>query len=210
MAFTVPNDQSTQIPADNHIGICCGVIDLGTHQESYQGGPKKTVHKMKIQFELPQVHRDDDKSSIISKTFNVSLFPKASLRIALDSWLGVNWPERFRGQSWDFLLGMPAMVSVSVGQSKRDPTRTATWIAGLGKVPKGLTVPGPNERCYEPFYLDLADCHLPKNLGVYDAEKIRSSKEYRSATFVDEAPKPQIGQVATASVGTDDDDDIPW
>lgn len=194
MSFGVPTDFSNAngtnfepIPADNHVGVCIGVLDMGTHEESFQGGPARVVRKIKVQFELPGVVRTDGKAAIISATYNCSMNEKATFRKVLDAWLGVGWTDLYRGRPWDFLIGLPAMVLVESGPGKRDPGRTVTWIGTVAKFPKGLPAPAPTrDRCY----LDLGGKVLPETLSVWDAEKIRQSAEYRAGGFDDRAPKP--------------------
>ena len=198
--FAVPTDFSNTtggnfepIPRDNHIGVCIGVIDLGTHQESYQGGPPKSVRKVKLQFELPGVERTDGKAAIISATYNYSMHEKATFRKTLNGWLGNDWPERFKGQSWEFLIGTPAMVNVESGPGKRDPSRTVTWIESIGKFPKGLPAPRPTR---DSFWLDLSAKVLPETLSVWDATKVRDSAEYKAGGFTDNAPWPDGSNAA--------------
>lgn len=193
MGFAVPTDFSQTntsfepIPADNHVGICIGVIDLGTHQESYQGKPPKAVRKVKLQFELPNVDRTDGKKAIISATYNYFMNDKATFRKLLDGWLGNDWTERSKGKSWDFLIGTPAMVNVESGPSKRDATRVVTWVESVSKYPKGLPAPAMTR---ERFYLDLTEKSLPETLSPWDAETVRKSAEYLAGGFSDRAPRP--------------------
>lgn len=194
MAFTVPTDFAgtaaafEPIPADNHVGVCVGVIELGTHEESFQGGPPRAVRKIKIQFELPGVVRADGKAGTISSTYNYSMNEKATFRRMLDAWLGGDWTERFKGRRWDFLIGLPGMVNVESGPGRRDPGRTFAWVRAVNKFPKGLDAPRPTR---EPIWLELDAKHLPETLNVWDAEKIRRSAEYRAGGFTDLAPRPE-------------------
>jgi hypothetical protein len=203
MSFAVPTDFSQTssanfepVPADNHIGICVGVLELGTHMESYQGATPKPVRKIKLQFELPGVDRSDGKTAVISATYNYSLHEKSTFRKLLDGWLGTDWPERSKGKSWDFLLTLPAMVNVESGPSKRDPGRTVSWIANVSKFPKGLPAPTVSR---DTVFLDLSAKTLPETLNSYDAEKIRASQEYLAGGFDDRAPRPEKGGYAPAN-----------
>lgn len=179
------------VRSDNHIGVCIGVLDLGTHSESYQGGTPRDVHKVKIVFELPDELRSDGKTFTISKTFNLSMHEKSNFRQALESWLGKDETETIVGSSLEALLERPAMVNVEQGQDKDDPKRKYSYIDGLSKVPTRMTPPPPTR---DTFFLDLDDKRLPAVLSLYDAEKIRQSVEYRAGGFQDDAPKPNDRQ----------------
>lgn len=196
MPLTMPSPSSstggnyTPIPADNHVGVCIGVIDLGTHSESYQGGPPKLNHKVKVQFELPGVERDDGTTAVISKVFNLSMHEKATFRKELEKWLGAKEVAELVGRGLDSLLERPALVNVEQVAAKEDPGRTISYIAGLSKLPKGLGNPTPTR---DTFMLDLDGKFLPPELSIRDAEMIRASREYLAGGFTDEAPRPQAG-----------------
>jgi hypothetical protein len=193
MGFTVPTEfpkagaKYEPIPPDNHLGILIGWIDLGTHMESYQGGPLKANRKVKLQWELPGVSRSDGSTAVISAKYNFSLHEKASFRKVLDAWMGADWPTRFKGQSFEFLLLQPALVLVEQNKDKDDPTRVFSFVKQVGRVPKGMPVPEPTK---STFWLDLDAKLLPEKLSFYDAQAIRESNEFKAGGFRDDAPKP--------------------
>lgn len=198
MALTAPKtmpvpggggQQYEPIPADNYPAICCGVIDLGTHQDSYQGQDPKWRRHVKVQFEIPDVRRGDGKTAIVSKTFyNLSYHEKAGFRIALDSWLGSGWEDTYGGQDLSFLIGLPAMVNVTLETA--DDGKKYNKISAITKLPSRM---GKIEGERDSFYLDLESLYLPPELSKYDAEKIRGSAEYKANTFRDEAPRNDGG-----------------
>jgi hypothetical protein len=194
MSMNVPTDFSkfngkefTPIPADNYPGVCIGVIDLGTHMDSYQGQEPKPNRKVKIQWELPSHRKEDGKTAVMSARYNLSFYENSGLRKMLNAWLGNDWPERFKGQSLQFLIGLPAMVNVECGPSKRDPNRKTNWVGSVTRYPKGMPAPEPEK---DTFWLDLDDKHLPAVLSTWDAETIRESREYKAGGFTDDAPRP--------------------
>lgn len=196
--FSRPQGQSFLVPADNHLGILIGITDLGTHMESYQGGPEKPVRKIRLQWELPTVKKADGSTATISKQFNYSLSDKAHFRKLLDTWLGKDWTEKHKGESWEFLLGIAGMVQVEHIPSTREPGRTMAIVQSVGKVPSWANPPEPTR---DTFFLDLDGKHLPAHLSYWDAEKIRESKEYRAGGFKDEAPREAPGQGGNGSGG---------
>lgn len=192
--------QYEPIPADNHIGLCVGVLDMGTHMESFKGEPPVPKEKIRLLFELPGVTRSDGQPAVIGVTHNFSLNEKANFRKMLDQWLGADWHDRLKGKTWRELCGIPAMVNVASGPSKRDPSRVVSWIEGVSRFPKGLAVP---EGKKEHLYLDLKAKLLPAELSPYDAQTIRDSLEYQRGGFEDQAPTPKPqSSFASASAPT--------
>jgi hypothetical protein len=175
------------IPADNHPGVCIGVIDLGTHQESYQGQPPKPVHKVKVQFELPDSLRDDGQSHVISRAFNLSMHEKSTFRQWIENWLGADETAKVVGQSLECLLLQPAMVNIEHVTDRMDPSRSFAVIKSISRLPKRMAAPEPTRNT---FFLELDAKHLPPELSRRDAELIRKSAEYLAGGFTDEAPRP--------------------
>jgi hypothetical protein len=180
------------VPADNHVGILIGITDLGTHMESYKGAPPKPKRKIRLQWELPDVTRADGSTATISAKYTYSMHENASFRQVLDKWLGAGWPEQHKGQSWEFLLEMPAMVQVEQVKEEGDSDRVFSVVAGVSKVPARLANDLP-KATRDSFFLDLDDKHLPEKLSLKDAEYIRESSEYKAGGFKDEAPRPGQG-----------------
>lgn len=74
-------------PPGNHPAVCVAVVDLGTRQESYQGGPPKPKHKLYIAWELLGVCQSGTtRHHVIGQDYVLSLGEQANLRQMLDSW----------------------------------------------------------------------------------------------------------------------------
>jgi hypothetical protein len=200
--MSVPTDfsqtQATNyepVPADNHVGILIGITDLGTHLESYKGGPPKPKRKIRLQWELPDVTRADGSTATISAKYTYSMHENASFRQLLDNWLGAGWPDQYKGQSWEFLLEMPAMVNVEQIAEGEGSDRVFSVVKGVSKVPARMAKDLP-KATRDSFFLDLDGKHLPEKLSLKDAEYIRDSPEYKAGGFRDEAPRPGQGSNA--------------
>lgn len=192
MSLTIPqsSNQTSKyqpVPADNHVAVLIGVTDLGTHVEQYPGQPAKRVQKVRLQWELPHVKREDGTTATISAKYNFSTHEKSHFRIMLDKWLGANWYTQMVGGTLEFLLGTPAMVQVEHVPNKQQPGSTYPKVVNVAKVPKGMPIP---EVTKDDFYLDLNSKLLPDKLSKWDAELIRKSDEYLAGGFTDNAPKP--------------------
>jgi hypothetical protein len=186
-SFDASGRKFEPVPADNHVGILIGVTDLGTHVEQYPGQPAKRVKKVRLQWELPHVKRDDGSTATISAKYTFSFHEKSNFRKLLDQWLGANWHTQVKGGTLEFLLGTPAMVQVDHVPNKSQPGSTYAKVVNVAKVPRGMPVPEPTK---DHFYLDLDTKTLPEKLSRWDAEMIRESDEYLAGGFTDNAPTP--------------------
>src|SRR5262245_48255351 len=75
-------------PEGTHVARCIGIVDIGTHDNEYQG-KKSKQNQIIIRWELPMEQMDGfDKPApmIVSGWFTNSLGEKANLRKALEAW----------------------------------------------------------------------------------------------------------------------------
>ncbi len=195
MALTIPNKMPDKfvpkvkvapIPEDSYPAVCCGVIDMGTRMESYKGSPPTAKRRIKLQFEIPEIRREDGKTAIIGKTiYNLSYNESANWRLMLDEWLGTGWETKYASNQLDFLIGIPALIKVAAKPDKADPTKIVNTVTTVGSLPSRWgKVTGERDS----FYLDLDDKYLPETLSAWDADKIRESLEYQAGGFRDDAP----------------------
>lgn len=106
------------LPAKTYLGICYSVIDLGTHDENFQG-TINTMRKIKLTREIPSEKRvfSKDKGEqpmVISKDYTLSFGEKANLKKMFDS-RGIKIQNNFQ---FETLLGKPALLSIGVTDSK--------------------------------------------------------------------------------------------
>ncbi len=105
------------VPEDVHLGICVGVVDLGT-QHNFKFN--KYERKCLISFELPEVRTEFevdgetiDAPRFISRRFTLSLGAQSHLRKFLRTWRGRDFtPEELEGFEMKTLLGVGANVQV--------------------------------------------------------------------------------------------------
>ena len=106
-------------PAGNHVAICYGVVDLGEHEQEWQG-KVSLKHRVRISWELCDELMSDGRPFSISKEYTLSLNEKATLRHDLESWRGRPFTDaELAGFDIFVLLGKPCMVNV-VHKPKRD------------------------------------------------------------------------------------------
>ena len=181
----------TPAPADNHVGICVGVIVLGTIPGTYNGHPKKDK-KVIISFELPHtnhVFREEKGAEpfVMHKEYTLSLNSKANLRKMLDGWASKNKPdgtpggkltdEELKTFNIASLVGAPCLVNV-VHEVKEGVTRAN--IMSIAKVPQGTVVPA-NRTPKKIFTIKTPfPTEVFNSLPEWMRKKIESSDEYKA------------------------------
>lgn len=137
-------------PADNHVATCYMVCDLGLHEQEWQGNTT-LKRRVRLAWELGEVMRDGRPFSV-SKEYTLSLNEKATLRHDLEAWRGRAFTEdELAGFDLQNILGKTCLVNV-VHQSKRDGSGMYARVAGVSRLPKGMTAP---ERVNELVWLSL-------------------------------------------------------
>ena len=197
------------IPAGNHLGICCAIIDLGTADNTWKGEVKKR-HSINICFELPDHTYELDGEAVRkckSKTETLSFGDKANLRKHLESWRGRKFtPEELQGFSVRNILGKPALVNIAHSDSGKD------YIQGISPIMKGMAVP---ELSNDPYVYSLTSPgdnwdRLPN----WAKEQIKQSDEWpQISQFISEeegAPTAQAAAPAQAAVAPVEDDSCPF
>ena len=173
------------VEAGNYPGICCGVLLIGTHEQSYMGEEKDPAAMIRLLFELPSITRSDGTTHLVGVTYKISFGDKANFQKALVGWIGSDWHSKLRGKPMSVLLGLPAMVNLTKYTGKNPPFRKGTKIGGVAKFPNGFPAPQGQR---EHLFVDIADKVLPATLTAWDAGEFRKSLEYQQGGFQDFAP----------------------
>lgn len=195
------------IPAGNYIGRCYQMIHIGTVTEFYQGEPK-TLNKVRIGWELPTEKRvfkeeNGEQPLVISKEFTLSMNEKSNLRKMLASWRGKDFSEdEIKKFDITKLLGVPCMINIIHKPKASDPTVVYEQIATISPVPKGLAVPGQENKNIVLSY-DNFDQALFDSLPDFIKDKMKGSIEF--------AAMQQPNHVAQNGHDTNDDlNDLPF
>ena len=133
-------------PAGNHVGRCIQIIDLGSHDLTWEGITKE-VRSIRITWELPtELYTFKDENGpepfIVSGKYSLSFGPKATLKKLIDSWEGKKITgEEIQSMKWKLpdLLGKPCLVSVA-----HNPGKDGKMYANVQTVtplPKGMDCP---------------------------------------------------------------------
>lgn len=205
MPLTAPvkKFESTPIEAGSYAARIYSIIDLGTHDSTYQGKPTDPKRSIRITWELPTEMRDFEKDGekkslpqVIGKEYTLSMGEKANLRKAVECIVGTSLSD---DEATDFdvfsLVGMESLLSIVHETSKATGNKYAA-IQSIGKLPKGMTCPAPvnpqatfnvqewNQSVYEslPEFIKkkIDECH----------EKI--GKKVDSTVFFDEETGQEV------------------
>lgn len=168
-------------PAGTFIGRCYRFIDLGSHEQKFQGESKGLKRLIMIGFELPTELMEDGRPFSIHKRYTWSMHEKAAMRKDLESWRGAKFSEGdFGDGGFDTrnLLGVPATLTIvhSEGQDN-----VYANIASIGKAMKGIQIPEPvNTPVYFSLERDRFDAAVMDTLSDKLKEFIRQTPEYRN------------------------------
>jgi len=178
------------------------MIEIGTVDEIILG-EKKTLHKVRIGWELPtelRVFKEEygEQPLVIDKEYTLSMNEKSALRAALKSWRGKDFTED-EAKAFDItkLIGVPCMLNIIHKPSKKDPNKHYEEIAGITPMPKGVTCP---EAINPVFVLSYDDFDYVKfdSLPDFIKDKMKGSVEYQKMQAPAENSIPEV------------DDDMPF
>jgi len=187
--------QFEQPPTGTHNAIAYRVIDLGTHENEYQG-QKNVKREVMVTWEIDELMKDGRRFSV-SAFYNASLNEKANLRKTLESWRGRAFTEEeLKGFDLKNVLGKPCLVNLTLSDKGKSK------VAGVSPLPKGMpAIQATN--VIESFELDNFDQVVFDGLSDFLKGRIASSPEYQQL---------KNGHVAETPSYSDDElnDSIPF
>lgn len=199
-----------EIPSeDTHHARIVGLIDLGTHEESFQGEPAKPARKVMLAFELDEVD-SQRQNFIVIKEYKLSFHEKAGLRLLAES--VINDGKKFPDEDeidYKALLGQPCQVQISHDASGE---RTFVKIKMISSMPKKQ-----REQCFKPqrkpvsWFLGSDMKGIPGWLPYYFGKSIHDIIKESAEMAGGNGNSNGNGQHADdegevgAGVGTDDD-----
>jgi hypothetical protein len=194
------------VQAGNYIARCYRMIEIGTVQDTVMG-ETKTLHKVRIGWELPTETKVFDQSRgeqplVIDQEYTLSMSEKANLRKMLESWRGKGFTEK-EAECFDItkLLGVPCMLNIIHKTSKAG--NQYEQIAGVTAIPRGITVP-PQVNKNTVLSYDHFDEQLFNSLPDFIKQKMQGSLEYAAMK------NPGHKTLADASDINEPIDDLPF
>lgn len=123
-------------PAGTYQAVCADIVDLGMVKSEWQG-KERTVHKIRIYWLLDEVNPEIGKPYLVTKTYNLSLNEKATLRKDLEAWRGVAFTDdELDGFDVEKLIGVNCMVGVVHNKAGEN---TYANVASLAKIHKSMS-----------------------------------------------------------------------
>lgn len=181
-------------PAGTFMARCYRFIDLGSHEQEYQGQSKGLKRLVLIGFELAGELMEDGRPFTCNKRYTWSTHEKANMRKDLESWRGAKFNDHdFGPGGFDVknLLGVPCTLTIV--HDEREGNQYAN-IASIGKAMKGITVPELiNPKAYLSLEPDLFDAAVFEGLSDKLKDFIRGTPEWRklqagsSPSYADES-----------------------
>jgi len=188
MVSTLPKAEGGNFettPAGTFIARCYRFIDLGSHEQTFQGESKGLKRLVMVGFELPTelmaTGEYAGKPFTIHKRYTWSTHEKATMRKDLESWRGKKFNDSdFGPGGFDVrnLLGVPCTLSIS--HSEKDGSTYAN-ITGLGPPMRGVPVPeGVNKTLFLSLEPQLFDREIYEGLSDKLKAFIAETPEYKS------------------------------
>jgi len=190
-----------QTPAGTFIARCYRFIDLGSHEQTFQGESKGMKRLVMIGFELPTELMEEGEYAgrpfTIHKRYTWSTHEKANMRKDLESWRGAKFNDSDFGPGGfnvKNLLGVPATLTIV--HSENDG-KSYSNIASIGKAMKGVALPPQvNPSVYLTLEKDGFDGSVFDSLSDKLKDFIRDTPEYRRLNEKSQSYADQKGRTS--------------
>lgn len=189
-----PKSISEPAPNGTHPSILSRIVDLGWHDNSFQGMTTQQ-HQVMLTWELGKLN-SQGKPFMISKTMNCSLNEKATFRKWAEAMIGrqftraeIYGANRFNVKE---LLGATCLVQVE--QTEKEG-KVSAKVTGVVQMPEGMLAPARvNEFVYFSLSPDEYDPAVFENLSPWAKGKIEISPSYANLLVAlrkkEETPAP--------------------
>jgi len=130
-----------QAPKGMHNATCFRLVDVGTHEETYEGETKKR-HSIFIYWELNDVKMEDGQPFSIMKQYTLSLNEKSALYKDLCAWRKKQFTdEELKGFDLTNVLGVTC--DIDIGETKTGKSKVIAVYSPDGGAKKQPTVNEP-------------------------------------------------------------------
>jgi hypothetical protein len=146
------------IPAGNHHGVLVGVVDIGTHDEEFQG-VFKTLRKICFIWELVTEKDSRGKNHVLGHTFTLSGSSKSTLRQLLAKWRGKDFTD---GEQMNPVAPLGHGCLVAINEAVNAKGKKVAKFGGISPLPKGMPAIQPS---HQPF-----SWHISSNTPFPDAD----------------------------------------
>ncbi len=209
-------------PAGFHPATLIALIDLGTHDDEYNG-KINTFRKIYVVWELANEHDSEGKPFLVGQDYTWSLKgDKAKWRLMIEGWRGRAFADN---EEFDplVLLGKPCNITLKEGETKASKKKFVKVVAVAAPM-KGQTIGKPTNPEFAWHLSTWGDPKVdppipewcPLNYGRLVIADIKSSKEWASmggqahpAEATKSAPAAN-GQAATQATAPVEKEDPPF
>lgn len=224
MAFII-KDQGKKfepVPAGSHAARCYAVIDLGTQIETWKG-EEKSVRKVRLEFELPNLMRnfakegepENMKPMVIGIDFTVSFAENSKLRKFIQNWRGRKMTDQDT-KEFDIEIFLNKACLLTVNHTEGSNGNTYANIVMAANLPQGMTCPAAITPKIS-FQLEAFNQDEYNKLHKWLQEKIAKSPEYKklgltgSTTDDDDLwGTDDDGSNEQGPIGDDDGSEVPF
>lgn len=198
----IPKDESPKFdpcPQGTHTARCYRFVDLGSHEQKYQGESKGLKRLVMLSFEIPGERMEDGRAFTISKRYTWSMHEKSTLRKHLEAWRGRKFTEAdFGPGGFDIRNILGKICTLTVVHTEREGDLYAN-IDSIGAPMKGITLPEQeNETCYVALDRAFFEQAEYDKLSDKVKETIQASPEWRRLS------EPSRNEYAEQSASDDD------
>jgi hypothetical protein len=169
-------------PAGSHPAIMIGLVDLGTHDNTYNGKTAKR-HKILLVWELTAESDSKGQAFIVAQDYTWSLNTKAQLRTIVE---GFRAKALADDEEFDLMtmLGQPSMISLTEGVSGSG--KKFVEVASVSRPSKHTTVPPASHETYVFHWGALASQKddfelpdwMPRLYGRMVSDDLKASDEF--------------------------------
>lgn len=187
-------------PAGSHSACLIGLIDLGTHTETYQGNAPKDVRKIYWLWEFDHTAEGKEGRAVIGREYSVTFGSKSGMRQMIENWRAKKFGEN---EEYDItkLLGKPCLLTITHDVKNE---KVYAKLNNIGPLPKGMIALKPSRPLIK-FDLDSGEAfpdadYLPWTFGQKLSDKFSACQEKNGGI------KPQStknGKPQAATVGDD-------
>ena len=174
-----------ELPAPgSYPAVCVGIIDLGTHQETFQG-ETKSQHQIMFIWELTNEIDSKGKNFVVAQSYTWSLNNKAKFRGVVEGWTGKSLGD---GEEFEVIQLMGRACVLTLVQGSSATGKAYIKVNQVVAPMKGLQVPQASLESFA-FHLSMINSGLddlnipdwvPYHFGKPVTEKIKASQEFQS------------------------------
>ncbi|MDE2105687.1 MAG: hypothetical protein KGL39_51140 [Patescibacteria group bacterium] len=141
----IPKDESPKFdpcPAGTHMARCFRFVDLGSHEQKFQGESKGLKRLVMLSFEIPGELMEDGRPFTISKRYTWSMHEKSTLRKHLEAWRGRKFQDNeFGPGGFDIRNVIGKVCTISVVHKENTEGDIFANIDSIGAPIKGIEIP---------------------------------------------------------------------